>query len=715
MEQLGMFQKEKSNDWKWSMAKDYPKSNGLKVFSCFACGGGSTMGYKLAGCEVIGCNEIDPRMNKVYVQNHHPKYNYLEDIRDFNKRQDLPEELYNLDILDGSPPCFEKGTLIKTFDGYKNIENIAIGDYVFTHKGNYKKVYNTMNKITDEYYELKIQGCLPFKVTPNHPFYVRKMNRHNKYGKKVFEEAKWVEVKDLSIVRNNSKTILEQDYIGVPIIKENKIPEWTGIKYKHNIYGKQTIIKEKHNLDLSSYNLWYFIGRYIGDGWLSNSKKEVLICCGKNEKEELENIIKSCGLSYSLSEERTTYRATISNVELYEYIKQFGSGAKNKHLTKDIFELPIYLLQSFIDGYLSADGYYDKQHNLYKITSISKNLIYGIQQCVAKCYNKPTTITTKTNNGEIEGRVVNTNLAYTLSFKKEKCKQQHFFYEDGYLWIPFRSKKLVKKQLKVFNISVEDDESYTVYNFGVHNCSTFSMAGQREDAWGKKKKFREGQKEQTLDDLLFVFIDTVAKLRPKVVIMENVEGLMLGNAWKYVQEIYKRFGNIGYKVKHWLLKGEQMGVPQTRHRVFFIATRLDFDLNSINLSFDYEPVLFKEVKAGIGGKVSSSVSTMLQNANENDKSLADVNLRLYGKCSRFNEMIVWDNEVCPTIHSHGFYRGNDGTKFSMEDYRNCQTFPQDYDFCGEVASYICGMSVPPLMIKRIMTRLIESKIFGEIK
>ena len=63
------------------------------------------MGYKLAGCEVLGCCEIDPRMNKTYVLNHKPKYNYLMDIREFNKLDDLPEELYHLDILDGSPPC----------------------------------------------------------------------------------------------------------------------------------------------------------------------------------------------------------------------------------------------------------------------------------------------------------------------------------------------------------------------------------------------------------------------------------------------------------------------------------------------------------------------------------------------------------------------------------------------------------------------------------
>lgn len=91
-----------STDWKWSF-KDYPPKNGLKVFSCFACGGGSTMGYKLAGCEVLGCVEIDKAMYDLYVTNHHPKYGYNMDIRDFNKIPDdqLPPELFDLDIPAG--------------------------------------------------------------------------------------------------------------------------------------------------------------------------------------------------------------------------------------------------------------------------------------------------------------------------------------------------------------------------------------------------------------------------------------------------------------------------------------------------------------------------------------------------------------------------------------------------------------------------------------
>jgi DNA (cytosine-5)-methyltransferase 1 len=75
------------------------------VFSCFSGGGGSTMGYKLAGYDVIGCNEMDERMMECYIVNHRPKFSYCESIKKLRRRDDLPDELFDLDILDGSPPC----------------------------------------------------------------------------------------------------------------------------------------------------------------------------------------------------------------------------------------------------------------------------------------------------------------------------------------------------------------------------------------------------------------------------------------------------------------------------------------------------------------------------------------------------------------------------------------------------------------------------------
>ena len=100
-------------NYNWSLKESkFTKDKG-KVFSCFACGGGSTMGYKLAGFDVLGCNEIDPKMMEAYRLNHNPKYSYLEPIQDFKNRKDLPKELYELDILDGSPPCSSFQWLVK--------------------------------------------------------------------------------------------------------------------------------------------------------------------------------------------------------------------------------------------------------------------------------------------------------------------------------------------------------------------------------------------------------------------------------------------------------------------------------------------------------------------------------------------------------------------------------------------------------------------------
>jgi DNA (cytosine-5)-methyltransferase 1 len=95
-------------NYKWKLADGYPvkgieKSN-LKVFTTFSCGGGSSMGYKLAGYDVIGANDIDPEMQKVYLENHKPKHYILAPIIDLLD-MDLPPELYDLDVLDGSPPC----------------------------------------------------------------------------------------------------------------------------------------------------------------------------------------------------------------------------------------------------------------------------------------------------------------------------------------------------------------------------------------------------------------------------------------------------------------------------------------------------------------------------------------------------------------------------------------------------------------------------------
>ena len=62
------------------------------------------MGYKRAGCTIVAANDIDPEMAWHYQHNLKPPSYYLCPIGDLITK-DLPDELFNLDILDGSPPC----------------------------------------------------------------------------------------------------------------------------------------------------------------------------------------------------------------------------------------------------------------------------------------------------------------------------------------------------------------------------------------------------------------------------------------------------------------------------------------------------------------------------------------------------------------------------------------------------------------------------------
>lgn len=276
--------------------------------------------------------------------------------------------------------------------------------------------------------------------------------------------------------------------------------------------------------------------------------------------------------------------------------------------------------------------------------------------------------------------------------------------------------------MDIRDFNLKEDLPEELYNLDILDgsppCTTFSMAGEREDSWGKKKKFREGQAEQTLDDLSFVFIETVRKLKPKVVVMENVEGLLLGDAFKYVQRIYQSFEKVGYKCKHWLVKGEKMGVPQARHRVFFVATRIDFDLSKIDMSFDYEEITYGEIKEGELKPLGKNTKfyNICEKAKDCDKSIADTRIRLGEKGSAFQTYYIRDDMVMPTQRSKPDLIDIKKIAYvSQETLRNSQTFPQDFDFNPNTYTnigYVCGMSVPPVMMKRIIDRLIKSGLFN---
>lgn len=240
-------------------------------------------------------------------------------------------------------------------------------------------------------------------------------------------------------------------------------------------------------------------------------------------------------------------------------------------------------------------------------------------------------------------------------------------------------------------------------------CTVFSTAGQREKTWGKEKKFREGQKKQRLDDLFFVWLDTVAKLKPKIAIAENVTGLLKGNAKGYVNEIIHGFHDIGYSVQIFKLNAAFMDVPQARERVFFIANNQGYP--KLKLDFHNEPIPFGKVRTAHGkplDKNSWLTKERLEHTRPTDKRIADIMIRISGRETCFNSKIYQDNAIAQTLIAGGcFYRGYDKEYISVGDMVNVSSFPQDYDFAGNDVQFVCGMSVPPNMMANIAAQIWE--------
>ncbi len=236
-------------------------------------------------------------------------------------------------------------------------------------------------------------------------------------------------------------------------------------------------------------------------------------------------------------------------------------------------------------------------------------------------------------------------------------------------------------------------------------CTTFSVAGKREAHWGKSKKFREGQKLQTLDDLFFVFLETVKKLRPKIVIAENVKGLILGNAKGYVNQILHEFKKLDYDVQIFQLNAAFMDVPQVRERIFFIANNQHF--SRLQLNFNNPVIPFKAVRSDSGVEINGELTKKrLEYMSPTDTSLADIIVRKENRWSSFCSKIYQDDRVAPTLtHSGIAIRACDKTYLSNADYVNISTFPQDYEFDKASVRYLCAMSVPPNMMANIATEI----------
>lgn len=94
---------------------------------------------------------------------------------------------------------------------------------------------------------------------------------------------------------------------------------------------------------------------------------------------------------------------------------------------------------------------------------------------------------------------------------------------------------------------------------------------------------------------------------------------------------------------------------------------------------------------------------------QGDIALSEAYKKLTGKRGFFNQQFCYEDRVCYTLSAHldSLIPFKQPVYLSTSEVCNISTFPQDYNFCGLSPHYICGMSVPPVMMAQIATRIYE--------
>lgn len=243
-------------------------------------------------------------------------------------------------------------------------------------------------------------------------------------------------------------------------------------------------------------------------------------------------------------------------------------------------------------------------------------------------------------------------------------------------------------------------------------CSTFSMAGSREKAWGKKKHFREGQASQVLSDLFFDYLDLVERLKPKVAIAENVKGMILGNAKGYTKLVMDRFREIGYRPQLFLLNAADCGVPQRRERVFFCALRNDITKPPLQLAPKHKWISAGEATEDLQELTSAEIEDTKPNNTDLkywahtgfDTDYGEHHKKITGKDGFWNHKKLSESVPSLTLTATAdmFNHWAVCRKLTFREFKRLGSFPDDYEAkTDKIGKYMIGMSVPPKMTEQV--------------
>ena len=420
--------------------------------------------------------------------------------------------------------CFSGDALVITKAGVKEIKDVEIGDEVLTHKGRYEKVVSTMNRHYDGDVDVYSSSLLPRDIvcTPEHKFY---------QGNDRWEESKNNNVLLLADDKSVLNNIVLDMFEEVKDVKRNGISKNSVSFDESKVYNITSV--HIANRDVNTRNseinrfvevnedFAYFIGRFVGDGstFSVNKAYEVdgfNIAFHSNELSVAESLIeklyKNVGLLANINKSKSfngVYLRKSSPLFSNFLMRSCGRYSHSKKIPSFIWESPSNIKLTFLLGLFDSDGMVSKSN--ISILLNNENLINEIQLmlailgfpssksvCTVKNYPKNKYYKLLLVNKYAKAFLSKISKSYSDNRIKRLLDKDYTRIIPGGFKAGVSTKdcgsdgnllsidRFIKRKEKydgvVYNISVENDKSYTVNGIKISNCYVSGFTGNDQDS-----------------------------------------------------------------------------------------------------------------------------------------------------------------------------------------------------------------------------------------
>lgn len=472
----------------------------VDLFSGF---GGLTEGIKRAGFTTIMAANHNRYKVEVHEANHPEAEHWIADLinpesSDYHSARDLPAG----DLLVAGVTCFAAGSLVLARRGLVPIEDIRVGDEVWTHKSRWRPVVDTS---AVERPTITVNATTPITCTPGHPFMAANATATRQTRRKYqpLEGARCLKcggpaprfrvTKYARLFCSRTCSQADANRRALPVLHaptetraDDLAGRWVGTPILESDEGALPVID---GLGVVTPDLAWVIGRWVGDGWVSRRPERddawsrITICAGHAESDDLaKHLAALTDLPWNRTRKRTTDNFHVNRRGLADFLADnFGHGASAKRLPPWLLFAPGPVRRAFIEGYLSADGHESRDGLRVQAPSVSKQLAVAVRLLLTSLgYYAATTYVDRHRTATIEGRSVMERPQWVVTGHLVRNRRPKHRDRDEYRWGKPSGTVTAGEVVTVYNMTVAEDHTYVVDGVLVHNCTNHSQANTQK-------------------------------------------------------------------------------------------------------------------------------------------------------------------------------------------------------------------------------------------